>query len=188
MTSLHIESWMYTIGQLFLIPTLLAIALLFFYSLFAFGQFAMAHFQRRQLRLGAAAAHSSAYPLLRWAGQHPGASADERDLAAHRLLEVPRVATRVTPMLGLVATMIPMGPALKSISSGDIAAVADNLAVAFSAVILALIASALTYWIVSVRRRWLAEELVWLQQNAAVSAPALAPGALAQTAQTGVHA
>ena len=52
----------------------------------------------------------------------------------------------------------------------------------------ALIASALTSWIVSVRRRWLAEELVWLQQNAAVSAPALAPGALAQAAQTGVHA
>ena len=55
---------------------------------------------------------------------------------------------------------------------------------AFSAVILALIASALTYWIVSVRRRWLAEELVWLQQNAAVSAPALAPSAVAQSGVT----
>lgn len=184
MTSLHIESWMYTIGQLFLIPTLLAIALLFFYSLFAFGQFAMAHVQRKQQRPNA----SSAYPLLRWASRHPGASPDERDLAAHRLLEVPRVATRVTPMLGLVATMIPMGPALKSISSGDIAAVADNLAVAFSAVILALIASALTYWIVSVRRRWLAEEIVWLQQNAPIAAPALAPGAVAPASHAGVSA
>lgn len=184
MTSLHIESWMYTIGQLFLIPTLLAIALLFFYSLFAFGQFAMAHVQRKQQRPNA----SSAYPLLRWASRHPGASPDERDLAAHRLLEVPRVATRVTPMLGLVATMIPMGPALKSISSGDIAAVADNLAVAFSAVILALIASALTYWIVSVRRRWLAEEIVWLQQNAPIAAPALAPGAAVHAAPAGVSA
>lgn len=188
MTSLHIESWMYTIGQLFLIPTLLAIALLFFYSLFAFGQFAMAHVQRKKQRINASAAQSSAYPLLRWASRHPGASPDERDLAAHRLLEVPRVATRVTPMLGLVATMIPMGPALKSISSGDIAAVADNLAVAFSAVILALIASALTYWIVSVRRRWLAEEIVWLQQNAPIAAPALAPGAVAPTSHAGVSA
>ena len=62
--------------------------------------------------------------------------------------------------------MIPMGPALKSISNGDISAVADSLAVAFSAVILALIASSLTYWIVSVRKRWLAEELVWLDANA----------------------
>ena len=43
---------------------------------------------------------------------------------------------------------------------------ADSLAVAFSAVILALIASSLTYWIVSVRKRWLAEELVWLDANA----------------------
>ena len=32
--------------------------------------------------------------------------------------------------------------------------------VAFSAVILALIAASITYWIVNVRRRWLAEELL----------------------------
>ena len=81
---------------------------------------------------------------------------------AHKLLELPRVATRVAPMLGLVATMIPMGPALKGLSDGDLAQVSDNLTVAFSAVILALIAAAITYWIVAVRRRWLAEELAWL--------------------------
>lgn len=164
-----IENWMYLIGQIFLIPTLAAIALLFFYSLFAFGAFGMAWGQRRSLSLPAAAQQPSrAYPLLALAQAQPGLSADARDLAAHKLLEVPRVVTRVMPMLGLVATMIPMGPALKNIAGGDIAAVADNLAVAFSAVILALIASSLTYWIVSVRKRWLAEELVWLQSQGAV--------------------
>jgi biopolymer transport protein ExbB/TolQ len=35
--------------------------------------------------------------------------------------------------------------------------------VAFSAVILALIAASINYWIVSVRRGWLAEELAWLK-------------------------
>lgn len=170
-----IENWMYLIGQLFLIPTLLAIALLFVYSLYAFGSFAMAWLQRRQQPLGAQLlSPGRAYPLLALAASHPEIQGDARDLAAHKLLEVPRVVTRVMPMLGLVATMIPMGPALKSISSGDIGAVADNLAVAFSAVILALIASSLTYWIVSVRKRWMAEELVWLQAQAAVAAKAQA--------------
>lgn len=38
--------------------------------------------------------------------------------------------------------------------------VSRNLAVAFSAVILALIAAALTYWIAHVRRRWYACDLL----------------------------
>ena len=86
-------------------------------------------------------------------------------MAAHKLLELPRVATRVAPMLGLVATMIPMGPALKSLADGNLGDVSHNLTVAFSAVILALIAASLTYWIVSVRRRWLAEELALLSNG-----------------------
>jgi biopolymer transport protein ExbB/TolQ len=76
-------------------------------------------------------------------------------------------------MLGLVATMIPMGPALKGLSDGNLAQVSDNLTVAFSAVILALIAAAITYWIVSVRRRWLAEELAWLSANVSTGAGAV---------------
>jgi NitT/TauT family transport system permease protein len=43
-------------------------------------------------------------------------------------------------MLGLIATMIPMGPALKGLSDGNLGQVSDNLAVAFAAVILSLIA------------------------------------------------
>ncbi|QEL64318.1 hypothetical protein OTERR_08420 [Oryzomicrobium terrae] len=52
-------------------------------------------------------------------------------------------------MLGLMAsplaTMIPMGPALKSLSDGNLAQVSENLTVAFSAVILALIAASITH-------------------------------------------
>ncbi|MFZ2162700.1 MAG: MotA/TolQ/ExbB proton channel family protein, partial [Sideroxyarcus sp.] len=62
-----------------------------------------------------------------------------------------------------VATMIPMGPALKSLSDGNLAKVSDNLTIAFSAVILALIAASITYWVVNVRRRWLAEEMLEIE-------------------------
>ena len=34
---------------------------------------------------------------------------------------------------------------------------------AFSAVILALIAASITYWVVNVRRRWLAEEMLEIE-------------------------
>jgi hypothetical protein len=147
----QIESSMYLVSQVFLLPTLALIAVLFLYAFWALGEFAMLAWRRRQ---------GHGRPLLALFRQRPNLSEDALDVAAHKMLEFPRIASRVAPMLGLVATMIPMGPALKSLSDGNLAQVSDNLTVAFSAVILALIAASITYWVVNVRRRWLAEELL----------------------------
>jgi biopolymer transport protein ExbB/TolQ len=165
-----IETLMYQTGQVFLIPTLAVIAILFLYSFYALGAFGVQWWQRRRGAISFEAKRG--FPLVAWARRQQGLSDDDLDVMAHKLLELPRVATRVAPMLGLVATMIPMGPALKGLSDGNLAQVSDNLTVAFSAVILALIAAAITYWIVSVRRRWLAEELAWLSANVGAGAGA----------------
>lgn len=145
------ESWMYQIGQVFLLPTLALIGALFLYGFYAVGRFAVQWWQRRS---------GGGRQLLVWWQANRQVSDDELDLRAHKLMETCRIATRVTPMLGLVATMIPMGPALKSLSDGNLAQVSQSLTVAFSAVILALIAASMTYWVVNVQRRWLAEELL----------------------------
>jgi biopolymer transport protein ExbB/TolQ len=155
-----LETLMYQTGQVFLIPTLAVIAIMFIYAFYALGAFVVQWWQRRQAVISFEAPRG--FPLVAWARGRAAVSDDDLDVMAHKLLELPRVATRVAPMLGLVATMIPMGPALKGLSDGNLAQVSDNLTVAFSAVILALIAAAITYWIVSVKRRWLAEELAWL--------------------------
>lgn len=156
--STALESSMYTVAQLFLLPTLLLIAALFLYAFWVLGEFAMLALRRRQ---GAGRPLVAAY---RAAGPG-GLSEDELDLRAHKLMEGPRIASRVTPLLGLVATMIPMGPALKGLSDGNLAQVSSNLTVAFSAVILALIAAAITFWVANVRRRWLAEEVLEIAQG-----------------------
>lgn len=154
-----IEIFMYQVGQLFLLPVLALVALLFVYALYALGSFTVQALQRRNpAKLGG-------YPLMRYVESRPEATEDELDLFAHKLLEPERLASRIAPMLGLVGTMIPMGPALKSLSDGNLAQVSGSLTVAFSAVILALIAASITYWVANVRRRWLAEELVSLQQR-----------------------
>ena len=144
-----IELSMYQISQLFLIPTLVLIAALFLYAFWVLGEFALLAFYRRRGKGRLLVSHFCRESTL---------SADALDVIAHKQLENPRIASRVTPMLGLVATMIPMGPALKSLSDGNLAQVSENLTIAFSAVILALIAASITYWVVNVRRRWLAEE------------------------------
>lgn len=154
---LIVETALYSASQLFMLPVLLAVLILFFYAFYAVGAFL---WQSRQRRQGEAVA----FDLLQsWRAQ-PQMSAVELETIAFKRLEAPRIVTRVTPMLGLVATMIPMGPALKSLAGGQLAQVSDNLTVAFSAVILSLVAASLTYWVVNVRRRWYAEELVLIEQ------------------------
>ena len=149
-----IELSMYQISQLFLIPTLVLIAALFLYAFWVLGEFALLAFYRRRGKGRLLVSHFCRESTL---------SADALDVIAHKQLENPRIASQVTPMLGLVATMIPMGPALKSLSDGNLAQVSENLTIAFSAVILALIAASITYWVVNVRRRWLAEELLEIE-------------------------
>lgn len=157
--STSIESLMYGLSQLFLIPVLLAIALLFLYAFYALGAFA---WQARQRRQG----QPAAFELLDAKRAAPQLSVAALEAEAVTRLEFVRIATRITPLLGLAATMIPMGPALKALGDGQLADVAGSLTVAFSAVILALIASAITYWVANVRRRWYACDLMAVAESA----------------------
>lgn len=151
-----LELAMYGLSQLFLLPVLLAIGLLFFYAFYALGAFLWQSWQRRQ---GVAAG----FELKQALREDPRQSLAVLEALAVERLEFVRIATRVAPMLGLVATMIPMGPALKALSDGQLADVSRNLTVAFSAVILALIAAAITYWVANVRRRWYATDLAAIE-------------------------
>ncbi len=171
-----IELLMYQIGQLFLLPVLTLVAALFAYALYCLGGFAVQGWQRRQ-HTGLAG-----YPLLAYAAAHPQADAEALELHAHTLLERARLASRVAPLLGLVGTMIPMGPALQSLSEGNLAQVSSNLTVAFSAVILALIAAAITHAVAQVRRRWLAQEMLQWQRGM------LAPAAVVTAVAPGIAA
>ena len=67
-------------------------------------------------------------------------------------------------MLGFIATMIPMGPALKSLADGNIQGISDNLVIAFSSVIFGLVIATVTFWVATVEKRWLAVELLDCQK------------------------
>jgi hypothetical protein len=63
--------------------------------------------------------------------QDPGLRIVDLEALALARLEFARIATRVAPMLGLAATMIPMGPALKALGDGELGDVSRSLMVAF---------------------------------------------------------
>ena len=89
------------------------------------------------------------------------ATSQERlELAVLKELEGLRLCSRVAPMLGLLATMVPMSSALVAVAFGQSSGVAESLAPAFAAVIVALVAASITFVIYSVRRRWLLAEML----------------------------
>ncbi len=155
-----LESGLYELASLFLAPVLALILLCLLYSFASLGSFAVEWRQRRTNVLQS--------DLGRRHEQH-GGNADDLELWIMKRLEWLRLVSRTAPMLGLIATMIPMGPALLALGQGDAASVGENLVTAFSAVILALIAASITFFILTVRRRWLLQELRELERQGVFS-------------------
>jgi biopolymer transport protein ExbB/TolQ len=76
------------------------------------------------------------------------------ELSISKRLERLKILTRIAPMLGLMGTLIPLGPALMGLSSGNIQALATNLVIAFSTTVLGLLVGGVAYAVLVVRRRW----------------------------------
>ncbi|MCQ4261468.1 biopolymer transporter ExbD [Stutzerimonas stutzeri] len=145
-----LETSLYELTRIFLVPVLLLILAALVYAFLALGSFAMEAWQRRSGRYSSVlAAHQAIH----------GGTSDDLELWIMQRLEWLRVTSRSAPMLGLVATMIPMGPALLALTESDAKGIGENLVVAFSAVILALVASSIAFYVLTVRRRWLLQEL-----------------------------
>ena len=64
------------------------------------------------------------------------------------------IITRVGPTLGLMGTLIPMGPGLAALGAGDINALASSLTVAFNTTVVGIGSGALCYVIGKIRSGW----------------------------------
>ncbi|MEM3761837.1 MAG: MotA/TolQ/ExbB proton channel family protein [Archaeoglobaceae archaeon] len=84
---------------------------------------------------------------------------EEFELKVAKELEIPRILTRIGPMLGLMGTLIPLGPAMIALSQGNIHELATNLITAFATTVLGLIVGGIGYTVFMVRKRWYLEDL-----------------------------
>jgi len=87
-----------------------------------------------------------------------GDVAQVQKIARHRLERADLLA-RIPPMLGLMATIIPLGPGLAALGAGDPAKLASAVTVAFDATVLGLVAGIGGLVIGKLRRRWYEETL-----------------------------
>lgn len=67
--------------------------------------------------------------------------------------------TRIAPMLGLMGTLIPLGPALTSLASGDIAKLSSNLVVAFTTTVVGVFLGCASFSMSLLRKHWYNRDL-----------------------------
>ncbi|PLY09040.1 MAG: flagellar motor protein MotA [Arcobacter sp.] len=73
---------------------------------------------------------------------------------AKRRIERADFITRLAPMLGLMGTLIPLGPGLAALGDGDVQILSTAMSVAFDTTVLGLLAGMTGFVIARLRRRW----------------------------------
>lgn len=81
------------------------------------------------------------------------------EVESHKRLSRPRMLLKLGPMLGLMGTLIPMGPALVWLANGDISSMAYNMQVAFSTTVVGLIIAVVGIVTLQVKQRWFSLEM-----------------------------
>lgn len=92
----------------------------------------------------------------------------EYEIEADKNIATSKVLTKMGPILGLMGTLIPMGPALVGLASGDIASMAYNMQVAFATTVVGLVVSGIGFLTQQVKERWAISNLTILEYLADV--------------------
>ncbi|WP_413828805.1 MULTISPECIES: MotA/TolQ/ExbB proton channel family protein [unclassified Methanobrevibacter] len=83
---------------------------------------------------------------------------NEEDRTA-KSLEKTDIITRIGPTLGLMGTLIPMGPGLAALGTGDVNTLSQAIIVAFDTTVVGIGAGAIAYFVSKVRSHWYEEYL-----------------------------
>ena len=85
------------------------------------------------------------------------------EIAADKDLAISKTLTKLGPILGLMGTLIPLGPALAGLASGDIASMAYNMQIAFATTVVGLVAGAVGFLTQQVKQRWYLQDMTNLE-------------------------
>ena len=84
-------------------------------------------------------------------------------MEAEKELGRSRTFIKLGPMLGLMGTLIPMGPALVGLAQGDISSMAYNMQVAFATTVVGLVIAAVGVITLQVKQRWYLQDMTNLE-------------------------
>jgi biopolymer transport protein ExbB/TolQ len=84
---------------------------------------------------------------------------EDEGIAAAKKLERTDIIAKIAPAVGLMGTLIPLGPGLTALGVGNIQSLAQHLLIAFDAAVLGMASAAVAFTISKIKRRWYEEEL-----------------------------
>ena len=152
-----ISNALFWISNGLLVPVVVLLLLFLVRALILVGGFFGEYYQRHALQIkvttlleGEVSAREAGLAEL---------SARNYEVDAQRELASARTLAKLGPMLGLMGTLIPMGPALVGLAAGDLASMAYNMQVAFATTVVGMLIAAIGVVILQVRQRWYAREL-----------------------------
>lgn len=90
------------------------------------------------------------------------------EMACEKDLSTAKTLAKIGPILGLMGTLIPMGPALVGLASGDMGTLAQNMQVAFATTVVGLLIGAIGFFCTQIKTRWYAADLTDLEYIYAV--------------------
>ena len=88
---------------------------------------------------------------------------ENEELKIAKSLEKTEIITRLGPTLGLMGTLIPMGPGLAALGAGDVNTLAQAIIIAFDTTVVGIAAGGIAYVISKVRKRWYEDNLTTLE-------------------------
>lgn len=80
-----------------------------------------------------------------------------------RTLALTELVIRLGPMLGLLGTLIPLGPGIVALGQGDTATLSSSMGLAFNTTIVGVAAACLAYLASLIRRHWYRADSVLLE-------------------------
>ncbi len=73
------------------------------------------------------------------------------------------VATKIAPMLGLMGTLVPLGPGIVALGQGDTSTLASSLTIAFDTTVAGLAVAVVCFIATKMRNRWYSDYLISLE-------------------------
>ncbi|GGB79181.1 hypothetical protein GCM10011352_01030 [Marinobacterium zhoushanense] len=104
----------------------------------------------------------------RWGGLQRLAARGDLELATRqgrRRIERADFITRISPMLGLMGTLIPLGPGLSALGEGELSILTTAMTVAFDTTVMGLLGGIVGFVLGRLRRRWYDQLLAKLETD-----------------------
>jgi biopolymer transport protein ExbB/TolQ len=85
------------------------------------------------------------------------------EIECEKDLDRSRTLSKTGPMLGLMGTLIPLGPALSGLAAGDMAVMSQQMQIAFNTTVMGLLIGAIGYLTLQTKQRWYAADMNQLE-------------------------